>query len=231
MDDMKLGKWLVWVPRVLGVLYAAFLALFALDVFGENYTLGGFLLALTIHLIPSIAILAALSLSWKRPGAGAVLFTLLGIASVVVFESYLYLGTFLFVSLPVFIIALIYCALFVMKHWKEQGHAGPTGVLKDYIDYLTDNPKRYWFKRKLYGWGWTPATWEGWLVIVFFLGAIIWNAFRIDGMQHSVSDSVMNFVPQTVILVGILIGICFWKGEPPKWMWGLPKKKEKNPEM
>jgi hypothetical protein len=31
-----------------------------------------------------------------------------------------------------------------------------------------------------------------------------------------------------VLLVVALIGICFWKGESPKWMWGLPKKDEKE---
>ncbi len=26
---------------------------------------------------------------------------------------------------------------------------------------MTDRP---WFKRKTYGWGWTPVSWQGWLV-------------------------------------------------------------------
>jgi hypothetical protein len=32
-------------------------------------------------------------------------------------------------------------------------------LFKEYTDYLKDNPQGYWFKRKLYGWGWTPARW------------------------------------------------------------------------
>jgi hypothetical protein len=31
-------------------------------------------------------------------------------------------------------------------------------MFKRQLDYLRNNPQRYWFKRKLYGWGWTPAT-------------------------------------------------------------------------
>jgi len=35
----------------------------------------------------------------------------------------------------------------------------------DYIEYVRDNPRRYWFKRKLFGWGWTPVTRQGWAVV------------------------------------------------------------------
>ena len=30
-------------------------------------------------------------------------------------------------------------------------------MLKQYIAYLKDNPQGYWFKAKLYGWGWVPV--------------------------------------------------------------------------
>lgn len=98
-------------------------------------------------------------------------------------------------------------------------------ILKDYIEYFKDNPHHYWFKAKVYGWGWTPATWEGWTVVLIFLIAIIANGYRIDSASHSVSDTLLNFIPQTVILVFLLIVICYIKGEPPHWQWGLPKKK------
>ena len=38
-------------------------------------------------------------------------------------------------------------------------------MIKEYIAYLKDNLKRYWFKSKLYGWGWVPVKWQGWLVV------------------------------------------------------------------
>jgi hypothetical protein len=37
----------------------------------------------------------------------------------------------------------------------EEG-AGPTPV----------QARRPWFGRKAHGWGWSPATWQGWLVMV-----------------------------------------------------------------
>jgi hypothetical protein len=42
--------------------------------------------------------------------------------------------------------------------------------LSRYIRHLKDNPEQYWFKRKAYGWGCVPATWQGWLTLgVFFI--------------------------------------------------------------
>jgi hypothetical protein len=31
----------------------------------------------------------------------------------------------------------------------------------------------YWFKRKRYGWGFTPATWQGWAVVLGYLIVVI----------------------------------------------------------
>lgn len=80
--------------------------------------------------------------------------------------------------------------------------------------------KEYWFKAKNYGWGWYPARWQGWVVLIIYIGLMVWNFNRIDGMQHSGSDTLLNFIPQTVLLTFILIGICFKTGEKPEWRWG-----------
>ena len=96
-------------------------------------------------------------------------------------------------------------------------------VLKQYIEYLKNNPEGYWFKRKLYGWGWTPATWQGWLVLAVFVVLMILNAFRVDAGSHSVSDVLINFIPQTFALVLLLIFVCFKTGEKPRWQWGSKK--------
>ena len=79
---------------------------------------------------------------------------------------------------------------------------------------------KLWFKRKRYGWGWTPSSWEGWLTIAIFLVLTILNFRRIDAVQHSGSDTLINFVPQTCILVLVLLLICWQKGEKPRWQWG-----------
>lgn len=99
--------------------------------------------------------------------------------------------------------------------------------LKRYTDYLKDNPKHYWFKRKLYGWGWTPATREGWLVTAIFLIAIV--AIAVRGESLTSSQAVLReVVAPIVFLTLILLYITFKTGEPPRWQWGLPKAEHKN---
>jgi hypothetical protein len=33
--------------------------------------------------------------------------------------------------------------------------------------------KRYWFRKKRFGWGWTPATSEGWIATLGFVAIIV----------------------------------------------------------
>ncbi len=83
--------------------------------------------------------------------------------------------------------------------------------------------KKLWFRRKRYGWGWYPISWEGWLIIVVYILALVSNFTTIDATQHSNSDTLINFAPRFIILTLILILICYKKGEKPKWSWGNNK--------
>jgi hypothetical protein len=65
---------LYWSPRVLTILFAIFLSLFALDVFNEGYGFWKTVLALAIHLVPTFIVLAVLLLAWRWEWIGAVLF-------------------------------------------------------------------------------------------------------------------------------------------------------------
>lgn len=80
--------------------------------------------------------------------------------------------------------------------------------------------KKLWFKAKRYGYGWTPATWQGWLVLIVYILVVIENFWRIDSRSHSVSDTLINFVPPTLLFTMLLIFICYWRGEQPRWRWG-----------
>lgn len=96
----------------------------------------------------------------------------------------------------------------------------------DYIDYVKDNPEGYWFKRKLYGWGWTPVTYEGWFVTLTVVAAIVFLGFRIEE-SASGAEVVRELVLPTVALVLLLLLICYKTGESPKWTWGI-KSKDKD---
>ena len=75
---------------------------------------------------------------------------------------------------------------------------------------------KIWFKRKLYGWGWTPTTWEGWLVILLW---IIIFVSLVQTMDHEWLKNIIFII----IMISILIFICYKKGEKPKWQWGQDK--------
>jgi hypothetical protein len=69
---------LFWSPRILGILFAAFVSLFALDVFEQGVSLeaiGGFL----IHLFPVYLLIIVLILAWRWELIGAVSYPLLGV--------------------------------------------------------------------------------------------------------------------------------------------------------
>jgi hypothetical protein len=69
---------LFWSPRVLTILFALFVSLFALDVFDEGYGVWETVVALFMHLILTWIVLAVLALSWRWEWIGAVLFMALG---------------------------------------------------------------------------------------------------------------------------------------------------------
>jgi hypothetical protein len=70
---------LFWAPRVLTIVFAIFVAAFALDVFGEGYSGWRLLLALIIHLVPAAIIAAVLALAWRWEWVGTLLFAGLGL--------------------------------------------------------------------------------------------------------------------------------------------------------
>lgn len=67
-----------WTPRILGILFAVFISLFALDVFGEGYAFWETMVALLMHLIPTDLIVIVLVVAWRWERIGGVLFLALG---------------------------------------------------------------------------------------------------------------------------------------------------------
>lgn len=100
--------------------------------------------------------------------------------------------------------------------------------MNKYINYYKDNPEGYWFKRKVFGWGWTPVTWQGWLVTAFYLSLVILFALTIDG-ESSAREVVFTFLLPVILLTVAFVRILFKKGERPQWMWGLKNREsDKN---
>lgn len=79
---------------------------------------------------------------------------------------------------------------------------------------------KLWFRAKRYGWGWTPISWEGWLVTLLYVFLIVSRVVPLDKAQHSVSDFLINGGIWFVIYTAGLLFICYTKGERPRWRWG-----------
>lgn len=77
-----------------------------------------------------------------------------------------------------------------------------------------------WFKRKLYGWGWYPASWQGWLILAAFIALNVHEFLRIDTGSHSISDTLINFLPILLISTALMIALAIRFGEKPRWQWG-----------
>ena len=96
-------------------------------------------------------------------------------------------------------------------------------MIKEYIAYLKDNPNHYWFKAKLYGWGWTPARWQGWAVLAGYVVALVLLSLTIDE-QSPPREIAFTFLLPAMFLTITLIRICYKTGEKPRWQWGPPQK-------
>ena len=78
-----LERGLFWAPRILALLFALFLALFALDAFdGTAAPLADATGAFLMHLAPSAFVLALLVLAWRHELVGGLGFVALGVAYV-----------------------------------------------------------------------------------------------------------------------------------------------------
>jgi hypothetical protein len=85
--NTNIKRALFWTPRVLCILFAMFLSLFAIDAFDEGYSFGETIIAFLIHLIPTYIIVISLAIAWRWEWAGAILFITLAVFNLVLSKS------------------------------------------------------------------------------------------------------------------------------------------------
>lgn len=92
---------------------------------------------------------------------------------------------------------------------------------KNHIEKQTS----YWFKRKRFGWGYVPVTWQGWMLIAAYVLVITLAATAfLDGTPGESAFFILIFILATAGL----FQISFRKGPWPRWRWG--KKPDDNPD-
>ncbi len=87
----------------------------------------------------------------------------------------------------------------------------------------------YWFKRRRYGYGWTPVTREGWLVVFGFLAVLMMTSYVMlkDVPENTFNEDVVLFLCFLIIEIAAIIVVGYLKGPKPRWRWG--KKKGDKP--
>ena len=111
------------MPRSICVIFALFLSLFALDVFTEGYGFWDTLVALFMHLIPTFLVLVALGLAWRWEWVGALLFSALGIAYLVMAWGKFEWFTVLTIAGPMFLVAALFLAGWLQRRQPDGGVA------------------------------------------------------------------------------------------------------------
>jgi len=104
----KIKKQIIWIPRILIILYALFLSIFALDT---QFGLGFFM-----HLIPSFILLAVLIFTWKKQKLAGIIFAIFGVATIIFYNTYLGILNFSMISLPPILAGILFYFLKNPKH-------------------------------------------------------------------------------------------------------------------
>lgn len=88
-------------------------------------------------------------------------------------------------------------------------------------EVYTLDMQKLWFSAKRYGWGWTPCSWEGWVITAIAAFSIGMNIAGVANMPALSPAQVFSLsVLPTWVTIILLIIICYLTGEKPRWRWG-----------
>ncbi len=87
------------------------------------------------------------------------------------------------------------------------------------------NKQSYWFKRRRYGYGWIPTSWQGWTTVAVFLFVVLGGTTVLKDTPRNTfsSESSLYLLIVLIAIVGLVI-VSYLKGPKPKWRWGKDKK-------
>ena len=114
---------LFWAPRILTILFALFLSVFALDVFAETKGFLETLTALVLHLVPTFFVVVLLVFVWRRELIGVIAFAGLAVAYVVVMWG----RGFPWVTYVMISGALLLISVLFLLSWRQRLRARTAG--------------------------------------------------------------------------------------------------------
>lgn len=109
---------LFWLPRIISIFFILFISLFATDVFNE-YSFPDVIIALAMHLLPSILLLTFLVLSWKNDLIGGILYFIGWISFLLFFWERDHLSTQIIISSPLLVTSLMFFINYLFSRKKR----------------------------------------------------------------------------------------------------------------
>ena len=88
--------------------------------------------------------------------------------------------------------------------------------------------KKLWFRRKTFGWGWQPSSWQGWGVITLYFLGVLSDALFDKAHTMQTLGQALQFFFRIIIMTTFLLIICYKTGEKPAWRWGMFSRKNKD---
>jgi MFS superfamily sulfate permease-like transporter len=61
---------------------------------------------------------------------------------------------------------------------------------------------RHWFGPKLFGWGWRPITWQGWLITLLLITVLYINTRYVPTKLERLSANVVAIIVFVVVSYG-----------------------------
>ena len=81
---------------------------------------------------------------------------------------------------------------------------------------MASDDDKFWFHAKTYGWGWgLPARWQGWVVLVIYLAAVVATVRMLPGQR--------GLVVMAMLTVLLIVVVAFTGERPARWRWGRRK--------
>lgn len=99
--NKKNNRFLFLLPRILGIIFIAFLLLFSLDVFSAGFTIWQIITGLFMHNLPALILLIILIIFWKKEIINGIIFILVGlffIQSLIIVIPAFFIGFLFFIN-------------------------------------------------------------------------------------------------------------------------------------
>ncbi|MEN6350304.1 MAG: hypothetical protein ABFD08_13020 [Syntrophomonas sp.] len=108
MSKKDMGNRILWAARLMAFLFVVLLTVVSLDSFSGAEPVSKKLVGFITHAMPALAVLLVLLVYWRNLFYSGIAFIVISVAFTVFFKTYTNIYSFLFLSIPLAIIALMF---------------------------------------------------------------------------------------------------------------------------